>query len=112
MLPRDVSQQWNWHGEREHSSDGLAMSSLEAALLEHPSMKVLIASGRHDLVTPYLSARWLVDQLEISEATRSAIQLRVYDGGHMLYMRPASRSLLARDAAELYGSTEPGAVSQ
>ena len=112
VLPRDVSQQWNWQSEREHSSDGLAMSSLEAALLEHPSMKVLIASGRYDLVTPYLSARWLVDQLEIPEATRSAIQLRVYDGGHMLYMRPASRAQLARDAAELYGSAEPAAVSQ
>lgn len=108
VLPHDVSQQWNWQGER----DGLAMSSLEAALLEHPATKVLIASGRYDLVTPYLSSRWLVDQLEIPEATRSAIQLRVYNGGHMLYMRPASRAQLARDAAELYGAGEPGAVSQ
>ena len=112
VLPHDVSQQWNWQGEREHGSEGLAMSSLEAALLEHPAMKVLIANGRYDLVTPYLSSRWLVDQLEIPEATRSAIQLQVYDGGHMLYMRPASRSLLAHDAGELYGVGEPGAVSQ
>jgi carboxypeptidase C (cathepsin A) len=112
VLPHDVSQQWNWQGEREHGTDGLAMSSLEAALLEHPAMKVLIASGRYDLVTPYLSSRWLVDQLEIPEATRLAIQLRVYDGGHMLYMRPASRALLAHDAAELYSAGEPGTVSQ
>ncbi|MBV9201663.1 MAG: septum formation initiator [Alphaproteobacteria bacterium] len=112
VLPHDVSQQWNWQGEGARGSDGLAMSSLEAALLEHPAMKVLIASGRYDLVTPYFSSRWLVDQLEIPEATRSAIQLRVYDGGHMLYMRPASRALLARDAAEVYGAGEPGAVSQ
>jgi len=112
VLPRDVSQQWNWQGEREHGSEGLAMSSLEAALLEHPGLKILLVNGRYDLVTPYLSSRWLVDQLEIPEATRSAIQLRVYDGGHMLYMRPASRSQLARDAAELYGASEPGAASQ
>ena len=88
------------------------MSSLEAALLEHPGLKILLVNGRYDLVTPYLSSRWLVDQLEIPEATRAAIQLRVYDGGHMLYMRPASRSQLARDAAELYGASEPGAASQ
>jgi carboxypeptidase C (cathepsin A) len=112
VLPHDVSQQWNWQGERQHGSEGLAMSSLEAALLEHPATKVLIVNGRYDLVTPYLSSRWLVDQLEIPAATRSAIQLRVYDGGHMVYMRPASRSLLAHDAAELYRAGEPSAPSQ
>lgn len=112
VLPHDVSQQWNWEGERQHGTEGLAMSSLEAALLERPAMKVLIVNGRYDLVTPYLGSRWLVDQLEIPEATRSTIQLRVYDGGHMVYMRPASRSLLARDAAVLYEAREPSAPSQ
>jgi carboxypeptidase C (cathepsin A) len=112
VLPHDVSQQWNWDGERLHGTDGLAMSSLEAALLEHPATKVLIVNGRYDLVTPYLSSRWLVDQLEIPATTRSTIQLRVYDGGHMVYMRPASRSLLAHDAAELYGADEPSAPAQ
>ena len=112
VLPHDVSQQWNWQGERQHGTEGLAMSSLEAALLEHPATKVLIVNGRYDLVTPYFSSRWLVDQLEIPAATRSAIRLRVYDGGHMVYMRPASRSLLAHDAAELYGAGEPSAPSQ
>ena len=112
VLPHDVSQQWNWQGERQHGTEGLALSSLEAALLEHPATKILIVNGRYDLVTPYLSSSWLVDQLEIPAATRSAIQLRVYDGGHMVYMRPASRSLLAGDAAELYGAGEPSAPSQ
>ncbi len=73
VLPHDVSQQWNWEGERQHGTDGLAMSSLEAALLEHPATKILIVNGRYDLVTPYLSSRWLVDQLEIPAATRSTI---------------------------------------
>jgi carboxypeptidase C (cathepsin A) len=112
VLPRDVSQQWNWQGERQHGTEGLAMSSLEAALLEHPATRLMIVNGRYDLVTPYLSSRWLVDQLEIPAAARSAIRLRVYDGGHMVYMRPASRSLLAQDAAELYGAGGPSAPSQ
>lgn len=104
VLARNVSQQWNWQGEREHGSDGLALSSLEKALLEHPKMRLLIVNGRHDLVTPYFASRWLVDQLEIPAAMRSEIQLRVYEGGHMVYMRPQSRILMARDAADLYGT--------
>ena len=112
VLPKDVSQQWNWQGERHEGGPGLAMSSLEAALLEHPGTKVLIVNGRYDLVTPYLASRWLVDQLKIPATVRTGIRLRVYDGGHMVYMRPASRSLLARDAAELYSSLGGNAPSQ
>jgi carboxypeptidase C (cathepsin A) len=112
VLPKDVSQQWNWRSERQEGGPGLAMSSLEAALLEHPGTKVLIVNGRYDLVTPYLASRWLVDQLEIPAAVRAGIRLRVYEGGHMVYMRPQSRSLLASDAAEIYGPTGGSPPSQ
>jgi carboxypeptidase C (cathepsin A) len=112
VLPRDVSQQWSWQGERQHGSDGLAMSSLQATLLDHPATKVLIVNGRHDLVTPYFASHWLIEQLEIPAATRAGIQLRVYEGGHMVYMHPQSRLLLARDAAEMYGATSGVAPSQ
>jgi carboxypeptidase C (cathepsin A) len=112
VLPRDISQQWNWEGERQHGTDGLAMSSLEKALLDHPDTKVLIVNGRYDLVTPYFASLWLVDQLEVPAAVRAGIRLRVYEGGHMVYMRPEARSLLARDAAELYGAAGGNAPSQ
>ena len=111
VLPREISQQWNWEGERQHGSDGLAMSALEAALLEHPGTRVLIVNGRYDLVTPYLASRWLVDQLEVPADVRAGIQLRVYDGGHMVYMHPGARAQLARDAAELYGAAGPASLS-
>jgi carboxypeptidase C (cathepsin A) len=109
VLPHDVSRQWNWHGERQGEGLGLAMSSLETALLEHPGTKVLIANGHYDLVTPYLASRWLVDQLAVPATVRQGIRLRVYEGGHMMYMRPDSRALLARDAAMLYA--QPGAAA-
>ena len=111
VLPREISQQWNWQGEHQHGSGDLAMSSLEAALLEHPGTRVLIVNGRYDLVTPYLASRWLVDQLEVPAEVRTGIRLRVYDGGHMVYMHPGARSQLARDAAELYGAAGPPALS-
>jgi carboxypeptidase C (cathepsin A) len=104
-LASEVSRQWNWDGARGggHSS-AMALSSLEAALFEHPRTKVMIVNGRYDLVTPYLASRWLVDQLAVPPELRTAIRLRVYEGGHMMYMRPQSRAALARDAAELYGA--------
>jgi carboxypeptidase C (cathepsin A) len=65
---------------------------------------VLIANGRYDLVTPYLSSRWLVDQLAIPQAVRDAIRLKVYDGGHMMYLRAQSRAALAADVAALFAA--------
>ncbi len=112
VLAPDVSRQWNWQGERREGGPGLAMSSLEAALLDHPGTKVLVVNGRYDLVTPYLASRWLVDQLGLPAPARAAIRLRVYEGGHMMYMRPDSRAALARDAAALYAPPGPAAPSQ
>ena len=103
VLPRDVSRQWNWDGARGGEGGlGLALSSLEKTLLAHPGTKLLIANGRYDLVTPYLASRWLVDQLGLPAAVRSAIRLSVYEGGHMMYMRPKSRAALAADAADIF----------
>jgi carboxypeptidase C (cathepsin A) len=102
VLPMTINRQWDFDGARE-GQDGLgfALSGLQTALLDHPATKVLIANGRYDLVTPYLASRWLIDQLNIPEATRKAITLKVYEGGHMMYMRPDSRAALANDAAAL-----------
>jgi carboxypeptidase C (cathepsin A) len=112
VLSPEISRQWNWQSERQGGGLGLAMSSLETALLQHPATKVLVANGRYDLVTPYLTSRWLVDQLGVPPALRAGIRLRVYEGGHMMYMRPDSRLLLSRDAAELYGALNAAAPSQ
>jgi carboxypeptidase C (cathepsin A) len=112
VLPRDVSRQWNWQGERQGDGLGLAMSSLETALLEHPGTKVLIVNGHYDLVTPYLASRWLFGQLAVPALVRAGIRLRVYEGGHMMYMRPDSRLLLSRDAAELYAAPGGAPPSQ
>jgi carboxypeptidase C (cathepsin A) len=105
VLPMTINRQWSFDGAREGQDGlGLALSGLQTALLDHPATKVLIANGRYDLVTPYLASRWLIDQLNIPAATRDAIRIRVYDGGHMLYMRPDSRAALAADVAALFAA--------
>jgi carboxypeptidase C (cathepsin A) len=101
VLAHEVAQQWNWD-EARGGGLGIALSSLRDALLARPETRVLIVNGRYDLVTPYLASRWLVDQLGISDRLRAQIRLRVYEGGHMMYMRPAVRAALAADAAALF----------
>lgn len=104
-LPMSVNHQWNFDGARDGRDGlGLALSGLQTALLDHPATKVLIANGRWDLVTPYFASRWLIDQLGIPDDVRKSIKIKVYDGGHMMYMRPDSRQALADDAAALFAA--------
>ena len=108
VLPRAISRQWDWQGADEGENGlGLALSSLQGFLLRHPDTRVLIANGRYDLVTPYLGSRWFVDQLAIPAKVRARIRVQVYDGGHMMYMRPSVRAAFARDAARLYAGAGP-----
>jgi carboxypeptidase C (cathepsin A) len=104
VLAGEVSRQWNWRDAKQPGGPGLALEALEAALVDHPGTRVLIANGRYDLVTPYLGSRWLVDQLELPDQIRQAIRVRLYAGGHMLYLRPDSRRALAVDAAQTYAA--------
>jgi carboxypeptidase C (cathepsin A) len=107
-LHHQTAQQWDWNSGRGGGL-GLALSSLQSALLAHPQTRVLIAHGRYDLVTPYLASRWLVDQLSLPDAVRKSITTRVYEGGHMMYMRPRSRAALAADAAALFAGRDAAA---
>ena len=103
VLPMNIVHQWNFDGSREGQDGlGLSLSGLQTALLDHPETKVLIANGRYDLVTPYFSSRWLVDQLGIPDAVREAIRIKVYDGGHMMYLRPQSLTALSADVRALF----------
>ena len=110
-LHQQIAQQWDWDGSRRGGGGlGLALSSLQSAMLAHPQTRVLIANGRYDLVTPYLASRWLVDQLSLPDAVRKSIATRVYEGGHMMYMRPSSRAALAADAAALFTGRDAAAA--
>jgi carboxypeptidase C (cathepsin A) len=68
---------------------------------------VLIVNGYTDLVTPYAVSRYLVEQLAPIDTARE-IELKVYRGGHMMYLRPSSRHALAVDARMFYGSVLKG----
>ena len=60
-----------------------------------------IAHGMTDLVTPYLTSRYVIDRLPVS-LTAGRVSLSLHRGGHMMYLRGASRAGLHADAARLY----------
>ena len=89
---------------RARNFSGIALSSLEDTLLLQPQAKVFVATGLYDLVTPYFATRWVLGQLSVPTAARARIDLRVYEGGHMMYMRPQVRAALAADVAPIFAA--------
>src|SRR6185437_10726067 len=88
LLNREVAGKWDWgRGGRSRAN---ATHDMRELLALNPAMRVLIAHGRSDLVTPFEVSRYILDHMpEIGPQGRT--ELKLYKGGHMLYLDPQSR---------------------
>jgi carboxypeptidase C (cathepsin A) len=66
-------------------------------------MKVLIAHGYYDMVTPYFSSERLVEQMKLLPDQRAMLFIRHFGGGHMFYTWDESRRAF-RDWAQSFYS--------
>jgi carboxypeptidase C (cathepsin A) len=97
ILNEDVNHAWDWGKGREPAE---ALSDLKRAMALDPSLRVLVAHGVTDQVTPYFASKLLIDQVPpMGDPDR--LRLRVYGGGHMLYLDDRSRAGLRDDAKKL-----------
>jgi carboxypeptidase C (cathepsin A) len=105
FLNEQASRQWDWG-----SHDAEAISDLRKDLALDPQFRVLIAQGLTDLVAPYFGTQMLLNQIP-DYGPPGRLRLRVYPGGHMVYIRDASRKMLHDDARTLV-SAPPAAQTQ
>lgn len=97
ILNEQVNRQWKWGDGRGRPE---AISDLKRALAIDPQLRVLIAHGLTDEVTPYFTSQLLIDQVPpLGDPNR--LRLKVYGGGHMLYLQDKSRAALREDARKL-----------
>jgi carboxypeptidase C (cathepsin A) len=104
LLSRDVSRRWDWGGGRGAVRSLGASDALRRALALDPRLKVMIAHGVADLQTPYMMSRYVKEQMPDGLGER--VVLKLYAGGHMLYLHEPSRHRLRDDAATFYGAAE------
>jgi carboxypeptidase C (cathepsin A) len=97
LLSGEVTGHWDWQGGRLHAG---AEDDLRTLLAFGPSFQLLIAHGYSDMVTPFGMTRYVLDHLPA--ATTGRAQLKLYRGGHMLYLDADSRKAFSADAAVFY----------
>jgi len=103
LLNHDVSRHWDWHGGRGPFRSLSANDALQQALALSPRLKVLIAHGVADLETPYMMSRYIKDHMPAPLGDR--IALKLYAGGHMLYLHSDSRRRLHDDVQAFYATS-------
>lgn len=106
VLNRAVSREWEWGSGRDGAPG--AADELRAAMVTSPALKVLIAHGRLDLVTPYFASEYVASQMRLAPPLLDNLSLALYDGGHMMYLNRDAREALFRDARKLFGADRPG----
>lgn len=90
LLNRGLARQWDY-GDGNRRPE--AVSDLQEALALDPRLRVLVVHGATDLVLPWLGSRLILDQVpQIDPPGR--LGLLVLAGGHMPYLRDASRHAL------------------
>jgi carboxypeptidase C (cathepsin A) len=100
LLASDISGKWNW-GDGGGRAGANVSDDLRSLLSLTPSFRLLVAHGYSDMVTPYGMSRYVLDHLPTT-ADPSRVQLKLYRGGHMLYLDPESRHAFTADAKAFY----------
>ena len=100
MLSMDVNKGWNWNrGEAKGNAFASTSDDLARALRRNPHLRVLVASGRYDLGTPYSASDWSLAQLDAPAEVLARVEHHYYDAGHMMYTRENDLVKLERDLA-------------
>ncbi|RXF74760.1 S10 family peptidase [Hansschlegelia zhihuaiae] len=102
LISGEANRQWKWGSGRSSPESAGALREVLAA---DPKVRVIVAHGATDLVTPYMESKMVLDQLPaFGDPARAA--LKVYPGGHMFYTRDGSRAQFTADVKALYEATE------
>jgi len=86
-------------------------NDLAVALAQNHDLKALVVHGYHDLVTNYFLTRYVLEQSVLGPEARKRLFFGNYDGGHMFYLRSASRAEFAKDVRGFFEGSENGLKS-
>jgi len=76
------------------------LPDLATALAQNPRLRVLAASGYHDLATPFH-----LTETDLARVDASRVKIRNYAGGHMSYLDDATRAAQLADLKAFYADT-------
>jgi len=94
----ELNKSWRWRPVPEDEPWEAwpvnTAGDLSKALRIDPSLKIFVAAGYYDLVTPFFDAEYTLNRHEIGAGR---VEYHYYAGGHMMYVHEPSREQLLQD---------------
>ena len=106
LLNGKVRGKWDFGTSPTRQGYAGVLDDIQRARAANRGLEVLIATGYTDLITPYMTATYLVKQLPPLTGA-SQITIEDYAGGHMLYLRADTRRALKDDVEAMYRRALP-----
>lgn len=95
-------QPWKYDPYGVNSPD--ASDTLRKTMAETPFLKLFVAEGYYDLATPPGTNDYSVSHMRLPAELQSHVTVKLYEGGHMMYIYEPSMIQLRRDLAEFYAA--------
>ncbi|HZQ27336.1 MAG TPA: hypothetical protein VFA94_06530 [Acidimicrobiales bacterium] len=106
VLNSAAVQPWNF-GDKGRGRYVDASEALHAAMARNHGMRVFLASGYHDLATPYFASEWAIDHMALDGMPSQQVATHRYQGGHMMYLHEPELGLLHDDLAAFLQGWRP-----
>jgi carboxypeptidase C (cathepsin A) len=82
-----------------------ATNTLRQSMSANPNLKLFVACGYYDLATPPTTVSYSLDHLRLPPEQQKNIDLKFYEGGHMMYVHEPSMEKLRKDVEAFYENT-------
>lgn len=109
--PSPTSPRADWTGQRwdfgTSRGPGNFAPDLVDAMRRNPTLRVFVAHGYYDLVTPYFAADYAFSHMGLDPALRRNVLLRTYAGGHSMYTEKPVLTQMSNDVSEFIRTTPP-----
>ncbi|MEN9654454.1 MAG: hypothetical protein RL235_566 [Chlamydiota bacterium] len=95
LLSMEVFHNWHLTGYSPWQAPSM-LPGLKNALIQNSRLRLFVASGYFDMVTPFAATDYCIEQLDLG-ALKPYIRSACYEGGHMFYLNPKARVQFKRD---------------
>ena len=98
----DAGQNWKRREDDNHAFAGFidVTADMAQGTKDNDSLRIFSAAGYHDLVTSYFATEYM---LQHSGMDPAKVEIKNYDGGHMMYLYQPSLIQLSDDIVEFIG---------
>jgi carboxypeptidase C (cathepsin A) len=73
--------------------------ALRQTMAKNPALRVLFLAGYYDMATVFAGAEYNAAHLAYDKSFTDRVAFAYYEGGHMMYTRPAEHKRLKEDVA-------------